>query len=1041
MIDVLSQFLAALVRFIFSNWLTGLALVALIAYLVYSTSKDKTKALLTILRQIKSGEWKEFLQTKCTQGKTSLKALKKAGIAKTILREVQRFFSWFPVAILLFVSNLVIRLGFRLPFLRRGRKRFDKELKPILSFRTYRSWAVMGLLFSLLAFMVVNYVVTVFRGLITLISTMIVTRTANVPFNWDIFDFGNLFNAQVYSIAPILSIPLLVIGLIIAWRSAWVNFEQYRDYNGNEEGDDRFATEKEVKQQYKKVPNKTMTYPGAGGFPVMHKRRHNLEGMTLGTKMLWSNRTLGSYLSWCERLLDSLSIPSGDYYIEDDTINTLGIGMTRSGKGEGTITPVIDINSRAEDQPSMIVGDPKGEHYQSSYKTMRKRGYNVKVLSYQNMDYSMSYNPLALAIAAAKKGYYEKTQMHVNATAESLYPASKSGNKGNSEYFRKSSISLFNAIVMALIDRAYEAKQSGEEDAWDTITIRNDAKYLTDLGSETVYVDSVGEIVEAPEAGQSVTKKSRLTVYFDNLRKVNQVRYSKFREMADMAFRISDFGEGETKGNVYSSMMTGINLFLQDNLAKMTSKNDIDLESIGFPRRLSIRFRSSSQANLANSYAFQRARLSITSTQQWGVKTMTKTLVDPQTVLIDEQGYLTFVIEPKLPNHFKVSIDFDHPENAPDIRKERFNFEAKKVFKKHGKVIQLDEYTKEPVLDHIAVDNITSTKKDHLLTADAIEFIYSEKPTIIYLVTPPHRTEYNSMISLFLHQLFNANYDLALSFGRKCVLRILHILDEFTNLPAIPSMDTKISIGLGQNILYYLWIQNLEQLDAVYGRETAMTIRNNCSLEVYIKSKGDTNKAFSEGLGDKTITSRRRSANIIDEANPNVSVDHKKQSVLTQTQISKLQEGEAVILRGVKNRDRLGLKVTPDPIFLHDKTAYPYSYMFLTQEFDRKMTLADIPVESGHRGLNLQDIEVAPKQALESLIQWRYDLEGRMVTDPKLKPRKSAKSTDKTYQTQEDLYKGLVQDVRQAPVPSYEQPSQENAFDLLEAEPYSDEVI
>lgn len=143
----------------------------------------------------------------------------------------------------------------------------------------------------------------------------------------------------------------------------------------------------------------------------------------------------------------------------------------------------------------------------------------------------------------------------------------------------------------------------------------------------------------------------------------------------------------------------------------------------------------------------------------------------------------------------------------------------------------------------------------------------------------------------------------------------------------------------------------------------------------------------------------------------------------------------------MKNRDRLGLKVTPDPIFLHDKTAYPYSYMFLTQEFDRKMTLADIPVESGHRGLNLQDIEVAPKQALESLIQWRYDLEGRMVTDPKLKPRKSAKSTDKIYQTQEDLYKGLVQDVRQAPVPSYEQPSQENAFDPLEAEPYSDEVI
>ncbi|WP_153053087.1 type IV secretory system conjugative DNA transfer family protein, partial [Streptococcus suis] len=93
-----------------------------------------------------------------------------------------------------------------------------------------------------------------------------------------------------------------------------------------------------------------------------------------------------------------------------------------------------------------------------------------------------------------------------------------------------------------------------------------------------------------------------------------------------------------------------------------------------------------------------------------------------------------------------------------------------------------------------------------------IEFVYSDNPKVIYLVTPPNRTEYNSIVSLFLDQLFNANYELALSNGRKCVNRILHILDEFTNIPAIPHMDTKISIGLGQNILYYLWIQNLKQL-------------------------------------------------------------------------------------------------------------------------------------------------------------------------------------------------------------------------------------
>ncbi|ETJ27059.1 hypothetical protein Q604_UNBC17124G0001, partial [human gut metagenome] len=96
---------------------------------------------------------------------------------------------------------------------------------------------------------------------------------------------------------------------------------------------------------------------------------------------LQPHRRFSRYLTNAEKILGLLSIPSGDYYIEDDTISTLGIGMTRSGKGEGVIAPTIDINSRAEIQPSMIIGDPKGEHYQSSYKTMRKRGYAVEVLN------------------------------------------------------------------------------------------------------------------------------------------------------------------------------------------------------------------------------------------------------------------------------------------------------------------------------------------------------------------------------------------------------------------------------------------------------------------------------------------------------------------------------------------------------------------------------------------------------------------------------------------------------------------------------------
>ncbi|WP_153053218.1 TraM recognition domain-containing protein, partial [Streptococcus suis] len=114
--------------------------------------------------------------------------------------------------------------------------------------------------------------------------------------------------------------------------------------------------------------------------------------------------------------------------------------------------------------------------------------------------------------------------------------------------------------------------------------------------------------------------------------------------------------------------------------------------------------------------------------------------------------------------------------------------------------------------------------------------------------------------------------------------------------------------------------------------------KENCSLTVYIKSTSNTtNTSISKDLGTRTITRRRRSSNILDEANPNVAIENPKQELLTPTQLAKLQEGEAVILRGVKGRDNVGRKITTDPIFLHEKTSLPYRYMFLQEEFDHSM--------------------------------------------------------------------------------------------------------
>ena len=56
----------------------------------------------------------------------------------------------------------------------------------------------------------------------------------------------------------------------------------------------------------------------------------------------------------------------------------------------------------------------------------------------------------------------------------------------------------------------------------NTITIPNVAKFLATMGSEEVFVDGTGEIIENPSREQQVSKKSKITVYFDNLRQINQ---------------------------------------------------------------------------------------------------------------------------------------------------------------------------------------------------------------------------------------------------------------------------------------------------------------------------------------------------------------------------------------------------------------------------------------------------------------------------------------------------------------------------------------
>lgn len=134
----------------------------------------------------------------------------------------------------------------------------------------------------------------------------------------------------------------------------------------------RWTMREELEEQYKKIPDKNDRFPGRGGPPIAR---------------------------------------DGDFlYIDDGAVSNLVIGTSRSGKGEEHMFPSIDIYSRAEEQASMLITDPKLELAPASIPTLIARGYDCYVLNLIDPEYSMHFNSLPVIVQEMKEKEYPTAQ-------------------------------------------------------------------------------------------------------------------------------------------------------------------------------------------------------------------------------------------------------------------------------------------------------------------------------------------------------------------------------------------------------------------------------------------------------------------------------------------------------------------------------------------------------------------------------------------------------------------------------------------------------
>lgn len=218
---------------------------------------------------------------------------------------------------------------------------------------------------------------------------------------------------------------------------------------------------------------------------------------------------------------------------------------------------------------------------------------------------------------------------------------------------------------------------------------------------------------------------------------------------------------------------------------------------------------------------------------------------------------------------------------------------------------------------------------------------FGDKPIAVFLGLPDYDKSKHFMATVFIRQLY---FVLAKRANRsrsgKCDRMVKIIADEFGNMPAIENMESIITVCLGRNISFDLYIQSYSQLTKLYG-DDSKTIRGNCGNQIYILTNdGDTAQEFSDLLGNETVIDLQRSGEKL-SIHKHFMENTLEKPLLNKNQLMELLPGECVVKRTIKRKDLEGNLVRPTPIFNSEESGKRliYRYEYLTDTFPNPDTI------------------------------------------------------------------------------------------------------
>jgi len=171
-----------------------------------------------------------------------------------------------------------------------------------------------------------------------------------------------------------------------------------------------------------------------------------------------------------------------------------------------------------------------------------------------------------------------------------------------------------------------------------------------------------------------------------------------------------------------------------------------------------------------------------------------------------------------------------------------------------------------------------------------------KKPTAVFIVIQDEKKTYHSLVTILLKQIYETLIAVAQGNGGKLPVRTNFLLDEFANMPPLKDVTTMITAARSRQIRFTMIIQNFAQLEQVYGKEEAETLRGNCGNLIYlVTTELKALEEISKMCGE--VKSKK---------------DEKTSStpLVTVSDLQRMKENEVIILR--LRQQPFKTKFTPD---------------------------------------------------------------------------------------------------------------------------------